>query len=533
MVGFIRSSSEIILSPLFTLSSGDSGTFIIFYQGTPRYGLFRSYNFAGDTVIYSHNEPYDARFWFPCKDDPSDKATLLMSVSMPSTYIVVSNGRLKGNYPDGVNGMRTVWEENYPIATYLVSLAAAPYRIVEQNWYFDATVMPVRYYVYAPDVGRGENAVSATISMLSFFSEYIGRYPFSGDKYAMAEVPLAGAAAMENQTATTMRDVYMDDAEVIAHELAHQWWGDALTPVSFADIWLNEGFASYFDALYTEFNAGESAFRQRLEDYKSSIFQDGSLAYPVYDPPVEYLFGRSVYFKGAWILHMLRLKLGDEMFRNICRNYYQQYLYKNVTTADFVYMSEQISQIPLQEFFDQWLNYGGIPDLSLNWHQNQQMVKFTIQQLQPEIVYDLSLEIIVQGFARDSLITVTCNSPLGEYHLSFPGPVQTMILDPNRKVLQTNNTPAYYLPGNSSLIVIYPNPLQHKALILYQTDRIQNLRIEIWNILGEKVITLKNEKLPGGLYNYNWEGIDLPSGTYFCVLHAGSHISVKKIVILR
>ncbi len=532
-VNFNLTSDELIVTPLNTLASGDSGTFVIFYQGTPQYGLYRRQNSAGDTVIYSHSEPYDAHFWFPCNDDPNDKATLLLSVGMPSSYVIVSNGQRAGNYPETPGWQRTVWVENYPIATYLISVAAAPYQVIEQNWSFANTSMPVNYYVYPADTDRGLAVVTETVSMLSFYSEYIGLYPFSAEKYAMVEVPFTEARGMENQTVTTMRDQAMDDFTVIAHELAHQWWGDAVTPVSFADIWLNEGFASYFDVLYTEYAAGESAFLQRMNDYKGLIFQDRSLTYPVYNPPAEYLFGRSVYFKGAWILHMLRSKVGDELFRTICRNYFQQYKYENVTTADFIQICELTSQTSLQSFFDQWLNYGGIPDLYLTWQQDRQMVSLTLQQMQPGIVYDLSLEIFIQGFSRDSLITVTCNNPFAEFQIPFTDQVQVVILDPEKKVLQTNNTPAYYHSRHTALVAIYPNPIQRQASIIYQTDRIQHYSIEIWNILGERVMMLKNEKQISGLHRYVWDKIDLATGTYFCVLRSADHLTVKKIMILK
>lgn len=532
-VNFAITSTELIVTPLNTLASGDSGTFEIFYQGTPRYGLYRRQNSAGDTVIYSHSEPFDAHFWFPCNDDPNDKATLLMSVCMPSSYVIVSNGRNIEISAEAPGWQRTVWAENYPIATYLISVAAAPYQNVEQSWSFGTTVMPVNYYVYPADTARGLAVLTETISMLSFYSDYIGLYPFSEDKYAMVEVPFAEASGMENQTVTTMRDATMDNLSVVAHELAHQWWGDAVTPVSFADIWLNEGFASYFDVLYSEYIAGESVLLNRMNEYKGLIFQDGSLAYPVYNPPPQYLFGRSVYFKGAWILHMLRLKVGDDLFRTICRNYFQQYKYDNVTTADFIQICEMTSQTALQSFFDQWLNYSGIPDLYLTWQQDRQMVALTLQQMQAGLVYDLNLDILLQGFSSDSLITVTCHNSYTEYQLPFAGQVQAVILDPDKKVLQTNNTPAYYQARQAALAAIYPNPIQDQASILYQLDRVQQCSIEIWNILGEKVTTLLNEKQTGGLHRYVWKEINLAAGTYFCVLRGAGLFKVKKIVVLK
>ena len=534
-IAFTHQNGELTLSSLWVLNTGDTGTFDIYYHGIPTNGLYLRQNSYGDTVIYSHNEPYDARYWFPCNDDPADKATHDLRVTLPEPYQVLSNGTLLGSGPDNSGWKTTHWQENYPIATYLISLAAARYQVLEKTWTVDSHILPVMYYVYPQDITRGSTALDATINMLSFYSEYIGLYPFNLEKYAMAEVPLFEAAAMENQTATTMRDAVMDNEEIIAHELAHQWWGNALTPASFADIWLNEGFASYFDALYSGYRYGEDEFSRRMEEYRSLIYQDGSLSYPVYDPPFDYLFGRAVYFKGAWILHMLRLEQGDDNFRNICRIYFQQYKYRNVTTAEFIQVCEQVSQAHqrLQTFFNQWLNYGSIPEIYLSWNQDQDIVNLTVEQMQSGIIYDLDLEIKIQGFSRDSLIRVSCKEKFTDYQVIFSEPVQAVIVDPEKKILQTNNTPVYYLAQKTSLLAIYPNPAQNEISIVYETDRAQQVIIEIWNMLGEKVKVLRNEKQNTGLYRCTWEGINLSSGTYFCVLRVADQLDVKKVVILR
>jgi aminopeptidase N len=533
LVSFTHQNGELILTTSRILDTTDTVAFDIYYHGVPESGLYRRINSYGDTVIYSHNEPYDARYWFPCNDDPADKATHDLRVTMPKSYKVVSNGTLQVIEPGSQGWSTTHWQENYPVATYLISLAAARYQVLEKSWTPDGQNMPVMYFVYPQDVTRGLKALDATVDMLTFFSEYIGLYPFNLEKYAMVEVPFAEASAMENQTVTTMRDVIMDNEQIIAHELAHQWWGDAVTPASFADIWLNEGFASYFDVLYTGYRYGEDEFNRRMENYRSLIHQDGSLSYPIYNPPSNYLFGRAVYFKGAWILHMLREEVGDETFRDICRIYYEQYKYRNVTTNNFIQICEQVSQISLQTFFNQWLNYGGIPEIYLTWKQEQIQLTISLQQTQPGIIYDLDLEIKIQGYFRDSLIRVSSNEKFTDYQVVFCEPVQAVIVDPEKKILQTNNTPVYYLALKTSLLAVYPNPAQNEISIVYETDRAQQVIIEIWNMLGEKVKVLRNEKQNAGLYRYLWNEINLSSGTYFCILRAAGRLDVKKVVILR
>jgi hypothetical protein len=285
--------------------------------------------------------------------------------------------------------------------------------------------------------------------------------------------------------------------------------------------------------LYTEYSAGTYAFLQRLNDYKTLIFQDGSLAYPVYNPPDQYLFGRSVYYKGAWILHMLRCELGDELFKTVCRNYFRQYKYENVTTADFIQVCEATSGNSWQTFFDQWLNYGGLPELYLSWQQQQNKVVIILQQMQPGLVYDLNLEIFIQGFSKDSLVSVSCRNAYSEYQVFFEDQAQAVTLDPAKKVLQTNNTPSYYQTLTTALLAIYPNPVKNQVSILYRTEKRQRLRLEIWNILGQRVLILMDEKQLSGIQRFVWNGINLAAGTYFCVLRGEDQVRVKKIVVLN
>jgi aminopeptidase N len=263
---------------------------------------------------------------------------------------------------------------------------------------------------------------------------------------------------MENQTATTMGDFVMDHEGTIAHELAHQWWGDALTPQTFADIWLNEGFASYFDALFTEYRYGKEAYKVQMNLFKSRMNTDGSLAYPILDPPEPYLFGNAVYMKGAWILHMLRSETGDSAFKQICRSYFQTYNYKNVTSADLIRITEEITNESYDKFFEQWLNYGGLPVLIGDWSQEKDKVTFGIEQFQQEPLYQFNLDVRIEGTINDTLITVPLTQKYSSRTVKFNDTVIRLVLDPDQKILNNNNSPLFYIPDDSHLLQIYPNP---------------------------------------------------------------------------
>jgi aminopeptidase N len=518
--------------PLFIMA-GDTHSVQIYYQGKPQKGLYFRSNGQGDTVIYTHNEPYDAHFWFPCKDDPSDKAKLEMKITVPGPLIVLSNGKLIGQSFSGSGYTLFSWKEDYPIATYLVSLAAGHYTVVDKIFPWSTVDLLLQYYVYPEDVERGESALESTAEMMDFYSDYIGEYPFISEKYSMVEVPMREAAAMENQTATTMGDFVMDNQGVIAHELAHQWWGDALTPSFFKDIWLNEGFASYFDALFTEFKDGKESFKTKMDNFRNRITTDGSLLYPIYNPPLRYLFGNAVYYKGAWVLHMLRAKMGDETFREICRRYYEDFRYKNVTTADFIHTAELISGCTLLDFFNQWLEYGGLPVIIGSWNQINGTVELSLQQDQEEPVYRFDLDVLIKGVSTDTLLEIPVTERFVRQRISFAEPVAGIVIDPDKKILNTNNSPLYLIPKRSRLVRLFPNPFNERVTISYQLSRREKVSITIYNLLGEKVALLVDDEKNIGIYTIDWSGLSAATGAYYCVMKTKEDLDIRKMVLLK
>ena len=524
---------QIIIDIQSEITAANTQLVQIFYKGKPEKGLYFRKNSDKKQIIFTYSEPFDARYWFPCKDDPSDKALLDMIIIAPDDYIVVSNGILKEKRVNGGGNTSWYWQENYPIASYLISFATGPYIVVEQTHTWKTKTMPLQYYVYVQDESKGISALSLTQDMLYFYNDFIGMYPFFNDKYAMIEAPFTEAAAMENQTATIMAEYIIDDESTIAHELAHQWWGNALTPESFDDIWLNEGFASYFDALFTEHKYGKEAFTDQMLFYRSRVFQDKSLQSPIYAPPAQYLFGRAVYYKGAWVLHMLRNKVGGQNFQQISRSYYETFKYGNVTSDAFIEICESQSGQNLKGFFNQWLYYGGMPIITGAWEQNGESVNILLEQIQAEPIYALDLDIKVQGISQDTLITLNFNLKSQYIYLSFAEPVVQVIIDPDNKLFIRNSSPIYIVPSQSKIVNIFPNPFNEQVTIRYQLNRPQDIEIKIYNVLGEKITTLVKGKRGTGLHFVQWNGKNTSSGTYFCILNTPEGRDVKKLLLLR
>jgi len=532
-VSFKREGGILTLFSGYTIMAADTETVVLHCQGKPERGLYFRRNASNATVIYSHNEPTDAHYWFPCKDIPADKATASVLVTVPGTLQVLSNGKLSGESDAGSGLTLYSWREAYPIATYLISLAAAPYQIATDQFISDAGILPLQYWVYAQDYERGQSALHDTGEMIGFFTDFIGDYPFALEKYAMAEVPLREAAAMENQTATTMGDFVMDDRGIIAHELAHQWWGDAVTPQSYKDIWLNEGFATYFDALFREYKYGREAYDNQMEALKTNMNKDGSLAYPLYNPPPPFLFGNAVYNKGAWILHMLRHETGDALFEKICQAYFEKYKFLNVTSADFIRLTDDISGRSFGAFFDQWLNYGGLPTLIAQWSQEANLLTFSIDQYQEEPVYQFNLEVLIEGMIKDSLIYMDIRDKYSSRTVRFAETVRRLILDPSGKILNNNNTPLFYIPAEAGFLKIYPNPFRERVEIEYQIEKPQEVEIRVYNILGQQVAELVNGKQNTGVHRAIWNGQQAASGIYYCRLKTDGIRETRKIVLIK
>jgi aminopeptidase N len=328
------------------------------YEGTPKKAGLEGFVFGkrnGISLVYNLSEPNYASSWFPCNDIPFDKTILEISITNDSSMVSVSNGVLVDVITDGER--RTYrWRTEYPISTYLVAIYSSDYEYFSDEYISldGMDTMRVEYYVLPDKLEKARVDFSTHIQMLEVFSQMFGEYPFLKEKYGVAEF-LWYAGAMEHQTITGVSSNMIGGKkffeDTFVHELAHQWWGNAVGPKSWKDIWLNEGFATYSEALYYEAISGAEALQSTMMGKYSSNFS-GSLA-----EPGPFLFTRTMYDKGAWVLHMLRWEVGDSSFFNILKNYYETYKYSNASISDFKYVSEKVSGKDLDKFFDQWV-YG-------------------------------------------------------------------------------------------------------------------------------------------------------------------------------
>lgn len=350
------------------------------YSGTPEKAGFVGFDFSeynGTSLVYNLSEPYYASSWFPCNDTPSDKALLDMRIENDSSQVSVSNGILVDVVEN--EARRTYhWKTVYPISTYLIAIYSSHYVHFSDSYISlnGQDTMSIDYYVLPNELENAKLDFKQHPDMIRFFSETFGEYPFIKEKYGIAEF-FWQLGAMEHQTITGLASNMIGGKgyflDVLVHELAHHWWGDAVGPKYWKDIWLNEGFATYSEALFYEFRSGKSALRSTMLNKKQRNFR-GSI-----ENPGNFFFTSTVYDKGAWVLHMLRWELGDKSFFEILRKYYEKFKYSNASTDDFENVCESESGKDLTKFFDQWIKGVGNIELKYSWNvEKESSSKFNV-----------------------------------------------------------------------------------------------------------------------------------------------------------
>jgi len=396
--------------------------------------------FAG-TAVSTLSEPTGARTWWPCKDRPDDKATVEEWWTVPSTWIATGNGKLVGTTVLANNRTQYRWQMTDPLTTYLVSIAAAAYATMNQSYTtLTGGTMPITHYVYAEDLTEAQTSFSELPNMIAFFAGKWGEYPFVEDKYGMSAFIWGGG--MEHSTNTSYGYQLITGTHtydyVVAHELAHQWWGDAVSPATWADIWLNEGFATYGEARWAENLGGGVGYRNYMQSLYATNFGT------VYNP--SNLFGSTVYDKGAWCLHMLRGILGDASFDLAMRDWYTQNDNLSATTAQFQATMEARYGASLDFFFQRYVYASGYPTYqygvaTANLGNGTYRSTVRIVQTQASaIVYTMPVRVTLVTGAGNVTQTVWNDKLDQDVTIDTTSPVTSIQLDQDNWILKLSKT---------------------------------------------------------------------------------------------
>jgi aminopeptidase N len=454
LLSYTHSSNliNITLDRAYTLN--ENFLIMVYYHGHPVEGGFLAFAFRYHgtprvPIISSLSEPYFARTWWPCKDHPSDKADSAdINVTIPSDLIVASNGVLRAVIDNG-NGTKTYkWHESYPITTYLISVAITNYTIFSDYYHYSPTdSMEVRYFVYPENYSDAVAGYAVTPGAIDFFARTFGEYPFIGEKYGMAQFPWNGG--MEHQTCTSLLASWYDPY-VIVHELSHQWWGDYITCGDWHNIWLNEGFASYCEALYFEHIYGTGYYHTYMGymDYTK-----GGSIYVQDTTNVSQIFSNIVYDKAAWVLHMLRHIVGDSAFFRSLRAYYSdpRFAYGTALTADFEGACEEVSGMDLSWLFQDWIYGTYRPDYQVSWmYENlggTYWVYLHIDQIQstPPLVFTMPVDITISTPLGDTTIVVFNNQRNQDFQFELLSQPISLLLDKDNWILKYSSNVSYGL----------------------------------------------------------------------------------------
>ncbi|HEX9828331.1 MAG TPA: M1 family aminopeptidase [Flavobacteriaceae bacterium] len=512
-----NSNDELVITLFETLNLGETGIVEITYSGNPISSGFGSYEqdtHDGDPIIWTLSEPYGAKGWWPCKQDLNDKIDSIdVYITTPQynlsneEYVAVSNGLEQSQTINGSN-KTTHFKHQYPIPAYLVAMAVTNYEVYSHTVPNNGNPFVIVNYVY-PDPENLESAQSSTpvtVDIMNLYSSLFEEYPFADEKYGHAQFGWNGG--MEHTTVSFMGSF---GRNLIAHELAHQWFGNKITCGSWKDIWLNEGFATYLSGLTIENLGQNSDFiiwkQQRINSITSQ--PNGAVYLTDADTTdVGRIFdGRLSYNKGAMVLHMLRKKLGDVDFFQGLQNYLADanHAYAYAKTEDLIAIMETTTGQDLSEFFNDWLYNQGYPSYTLQWYQAGNQLYTTVSQTQsdPSVsFFEAPLPIKVNGTLGEELDIILDNTTNNEaFSNTVNFTISSIEFDPEADIISKDNSITLGIRQSEfpKGLLVFPNPTSN-TITIQKPDHLEVNEIRIFNAIGQL------------LYKRNWTPkIDLTS----------------------
>lgn len=516
-----------------------------------------------ERIAYTMSQPESARKWMPCNDNPYDKALAKIKVRVPLGFTVASNGLLQKIDTLSDNTVIFYWSDDSPIATYLMAATASKY-VIMKDWYKKVTnpedSIPILHYVWEKDYNstktdgtqyNAKRALSTTPQMMNIFSEVYLEYPFS--KYGTVILQQFWAGGMEHQTLSSINRVWLRTNEQfgLAHELAHQWLGDLITCATWKDIWINEGGATWSEAIFAENAINKEFYNSLMLNRRATYFKGGGLAlWSCYNPPMKDLFNYYVtYAKSSWIYHMLRNMLGDEVFFNTLRNLLNEFKYNSLTTEDFKEFFKRSVPDPLisfDTFFNQWVYSPGHPIFELISEtykkvNNKYYTKLTLNQTQShENVPEVFTTPVKVNFYEGSEIKhseiLISDSRTKVFELSLDFLPDSVFIDTTYILCEVTSliTNISEVTDKSGFDGIFPNPAHSFQDVKLRTSVFgKKILVEIFDALGKKVKNIIDAELTEGTYDINLPIADLPAGSYYVIVKDIRHYNAYKLIIYK
>ena len=535
-LAYTQNTNELIITLPTTQLSGTQATVEVIYSGAPPQNGFFAFTSSthgpsNTPVIYTLSEPFGARDWWPCKQDLNDKINNIdVYITAPSQYVSVSNG-VEPEAPVINGNLKTThFRHNYPIPAYLICMAVTNYTIINQTAGSAPNTYPIINYIYPEsDNSSLRTQILQTPLLLNYYSTLLENYPFANEKYGHAQFGWGGG--MEHTTVSFMVNF---GRQLIAHEMAHQWFGDKITCGTWKDIWLNEGFATYFAALAVENFDGPAAFVSEKANMIGLITSSANGSVYLSDAEaliVDRIFDyRLTYNKGAMVLHMLRFKLGDAVFFQGLRNYLadSNLAFKYAITANLKSHLEAVYGSSLTEFFNDWVYNQGYPIYNISV-QNTAVgqAKITVSQTTSHSsvpFFEMPVPVRLLGANGQSQDVVVNNTVNGEqFNVSVPFTVIGTQFDPTKNIISRMSM-ATLDNDNFNIdtaIQIFPNP----SATTISVSIPENIEIEnavIYSVLGQKIMETKSQK--------SWDISSFSSGIHFITIQTNKGTKQFKFV---
>jgi len=501
-------------------------------------------------IAYSLGEPWDARQWMPCYDEPYDKADqgTVISVTVPAvvagdTLVTCANGQLTGVVLNPDSTKTFTWQENSPIPTYLMHFGVSRFAKWSQ-WYHPATgdSVEIREFMWPEDSVQSLTAFQYMPNAMALFDSMYGAYPFQ--RYGQDAVYPYAWGGMEHIEQTTIHRYWIlwGDDNGMAHEMSHQWWGDMVTCVDFRNIWLNEGFATYSAANYEWYMRGHDQFISYMLGLANDYFSaDASSRRPLYDPPINDIFNWGYsYCKGAWVVHMLRY-LDQSQFFNGLQVYRDSFAYGCASTEDLKRFFNRAYGADLNWFFDEWVYGQGYPEYNVYWYCVPSGGNYQIQlsihqdQVNAPPVFHMPVQVLLNTMGGDTLLNIPITSSSQSVQYLVGDSVIGISFDPDYWILKAINIfygvqePVAGRPvPNEFRIRLNPSP---SPVLEYAGSVTIRPTITIYNVNGRLVRRYVPEIKPAGKFSLRITG--LPAGVYFVKIETATLNRTAKIIVVK
>lgn len=520
--------------------------------------------YASNGMVFTDCEPEGARKWFPCYDRPSDKATVDLTAKVPANAKLGSNGRLADSLLTG-DTLYYHWVSRDPVATYLIVMSAkVNYNLDIVYWHKLSNPndsVPIRFYY-----NSGENVSAAKqriIPMTTYFSQKYGEHPFEKNGFATLNNQFTWGG-MENQTLTSLCPGCWGE-NLMSHEFAHQWYGDMITCGTWADIWMNEGFATYSEALWLEYTSGYNAYKNDILG-DASGYLSGNPGWAMYNPdwiintpPTSTLFNTAItYYKGACVLHMLRYTIGDTLFFNFMKSYALDsaggFKHNSAVTDDLASKLTVVAGQDMTWYINQWVKEPNHPVYQNHYNfantgGSQWRVNFTARQVQTNSVFHKMPVVLKLAFTSgpDTLIRVMNDVNYQQFSFVFDRQPSSLVFDPNNDIVLKQASLIMSIGNentaglNYELYQNYPNPFNPVTKIAYDIPRASFVSLRIYDLQGKEAAMIVNQFQEPGKHEVDFNAANLSSGVYIYKLTAdpagqspgAGFTSIRKMTLLK